>query len=236
MSKPPFLHRCLVFLLGLGAALCLALVSGCGALVPKAAPPPRLYVIQEPGDSSNSPPLMASLVTAPYLAPMLIVHPTRAAPGFDSQHIIYVRVAHQLEHFAHADWVDTPAHMLMPLIVATLQRTGSFRAVGTTDSDLDGELRLDTEVIRLQQQFGDGPSQVRFTLRARLSDNLNHQVISWQEFDETSPSATEDPYGGVVAANQVVQRVMAQLASYCALAAASRRTSQGAAPHARQLP
>src|SRR5450830_1313828 len=93
----------------------------------------------------RSPP---SIGMAPIAAPTLIVHPTRAAPGFDSQHIIYVRVPHQLEHFAHADWVDTPAHMLTPLIIATVQHTGSFRAVETTDSDMDGELRLDTEVLR----------------------------------------------------------------------------------------
>src|SRR5450830_1904313 len=127
----------------------LGLVSGCGALVPKAAPLPLVYVIDDPWvpsygtshDSSRDPPLPPSIGMAPIAAPTLIVHPTRAAPGFDSQHIIYVRVPHQLEHFAHADWVDTPAHMLTPLIIATVQHTGSFRAVETTDSDMDGELR-----------------------------------------------------------------------------------------------
>ena len=257
MNSPSILRRCVVSLLGLGAA---ALVSGCGALVPKAAPAPRVYVIEDPWGKSHSPsqgssggvsggmfhdpapdpaPSSSAAIT-PIAAPALIVHPTRAAPGFDSQHIIYVRVSHQLEHFAHADWVDTPAQMLMPLIIASLQRTDRFRAVGTTDSDMDGDLRLDTEVLRLQQQFGEqfgeGPSQVRFTLRATLSDTRTHQVLSWQEFDETVPSASEDPYGGVVAANQAVQRDMAQLAHFCALAAGSRRPSQDKPQRAQALP
>lgn len=134
---------------------------------------------------------------------------------------MYVRVAHQLEHFAHSEWADTPARMLTPLIVSAIERTGSFRAAGASTSGIAADLRLDTEVLRLQQQFGDTPSHVRFTLRATLSDNGTRQAISWQTFDETMPAASDDPYGGVVAANLAVQRVMAQLARYCATVAAA---------------
>ena len=45
-----------------------------------------------------------------------------AAAGYDSQHIIYVRQPHKLEYFAHNEWVDPPARMLAPLIVAALER------------------------------------------------------------------------------------------------------------------
>jgi cholesterol transport system auxiliary component len=126
-----------------------------------------------------------------------------------------VRVAHQLEHFAHSDWADTPARMLAPLIASAVQKGGGFRAVVPATSGMAAELRLDTEVLRLQQEFGGGPSRVRFTLRATLSDNKARQVISWREFDETIVSASEDAYGGVVAANRAVQLVMEQLARFC---------------------
>jgi cholesterol transport system auxiliary component len=169
-------------------------------------------------------------VPAEGTAPTLIVNPTRAAPGYDSQHIVYVRVAHQLEHFARSDWVDTPARMLAPLIVSAVESTGAFRAIGPATSGIAGDLRLDTEVLRLQQEFGGGPSRVRFTLRATLSDNTTRQVISWHEFDETAASASEDPYGGVVAANHVVQVVMEQLSRHCGQAAERwRAANPGAA-------
>jgi cholesterol transport system auxiliary component len=32
--------------------------------------------------------------------------------GFDSRHIVYVRQASQLAHYAHNEWVDTPARMV----------------------------------------------------------------------------------------------------------------------------
>lgn len=205
-------------LLGMAATLSMALVGGCTGLLPKEMPPAAVYVL----DGGHGTREKAPATTAAATAPALIVSPTRAAPGFDSQHIVYVRVAHQLEHFAHSEWVDTPARMLTPLIVSAIERTGRFRAAGASTSGIAADLRLDTEVLRLQQEFGDTPSRVRLTLRATLSDNVTRQVISWQTFDETVPAASDDPYGGVVAANLAVQHVMAQLAGYCATAAVSR--------------
>jgi len=196
----------------------LLLASGCGSLLPKATPPPSLYALDSaPAASANT----ASAARPSGTAPTLVVNPTRAAPGFDSQHIVYVRLAHQREHFAHSDWVDTPARMLAPLIAAAVEHTSTFSAVGPLASGLHANLRLDTEVLRLQHEFGGGPSRVRFTLRATVLDGSTRRVLAWREIDETVASTSEDPYGGVVAANRAVQLVMAQLAAFCAEAARS---------------
>ena len=199
------------------------LASGCGSLLPKATPPPSLYALDSaPAPGTNVAGAVAAGAARPSgTAPTLVVNPPRAAPGFDSQHIVYVRAAHQREHFAHSDWVDTPARMLAPLIVAAVERSGTFSAVGPLASGLDAKLRLDTEVLRLQHEFGAGPSRVRFTLRATVLDGSTRRVLAWREFDETVASASEDPYGGVVAANRAVQLVMAQLAAFCTEAARS---------------
>jgi cholesterol transport system auxiliary component len=199
------------------AVLSLVLVGGCGSLLPKAAAPPQVFSLDGARAARPMPSPIESNTT-----PTLMVTPTRTAPGFDSRHIVYVRIAHRLEHFAHSDWVDTPARMLAPLIVAAVEDAGGFRAVGSTASGLTGDMRLDTEVLRLQQEFGDGPSRVHFTLRATLLDGTTRQVISWHEFDQTVASESEDPYGGVLAANRVVQIVMQQLARYCTAATEHR--------------
>jgi len=73
----------------------------------------------------------------------------------------------------------------------------------------------------LQQEFNGGPSRVRFTMRAYVLDGANRRVLAWREFDATVASASDDPYGGVVAANRAVQDVMAELASFCAQTARS---------------
>jgi cholesterol transport system auxiliary component len=46
------------------------------------------------------------------------------------------------------------------------------------------DLRLDTEILRLQQDFASQPSRVRFTLRAYLVDQTTRRVLAWRVFDE----------------------------------------------------
>lgn len=199
----------------LGAAGLLSMLAGgCGALFPTTTTTqPSFYSL----DSAQS----AAPAPAPVAAPTLIINPPHAAAGFDSPRIIYVRETHKLEYFAHNEWVDTPARMIAPLIVAAVENSGAFRAVVLTPSAAAGDLRLDTEIVRLQHDFGSQPSRVRFTLRAYIVDNTTRRVLAWREFDETVAAATKDPYGGVVAANRAVQAVLEHLASFCTKAAAN---------------
>ena len=205
----------------LGAAGLLLALAGCSALQPKATPQPSFYTLDNVQIETRT-------AKPPSAAPTLIVNPPHAASGFDSQRIIYVRAAHQLEYFAHNEWVDTPARMLAPLIVTAMENRGAFRAVVLTPSAATGDMRLDTEILRLQQDFASPPSRVRFTLRAYLEDNATRRVLASREFDESVAAASEDPYGGVVAANRVVQSVLKQLADFSAEAAGTWRQSRPA--------
>jgi cholesterol transport system auxiliary component len=203
------------------AVLLLTLAGGCGALRPADTPQPSLYSLDgariETRSATGASP--ASAATSLRTAPTLIVNPPHAAPGFDSQHIVYVRGPHKLEYFAHNEWIDTPARMIAPLIVAAIEESRTFRGVVLTPSAAAGDLRLDTEIIRLQHEFQTQPSRVRFTLRAYVVESTSRRVLAWREFDETVPAASDDPYGGVVAANRAVQTVLEALASFCAQAA-----------------
>jgi cholesterol transport system auxiliary component len=204
----------------LGAAgLLLALAGGCGALRPAVTPQSSFYSLDGARGAAPTSPSAANRPTAPAEAPTLIINPPHAAAGFDSPRLVYVREAHKLEYFAHNEWIDTPARMLAPLIVAGVENSGAFRAVVLTPSAAAGDLRLDTEIIRLQHEFGSRPSRVRFTLRAYIVDNTTRRVLARREFDETVAAASEDPYGGVVAANRAVQAVLERLSAFCAEAA-----------------
>jgi len=110
---------------------------------------------------------------------------------------------------------------LHPLIVTAVANTGQFRAAVLTPSAVSGDLRLDTEIMRLQHDFNSVPSRVRFTLRAYIIDNTTRKMVAWREFDESATAASENPYGGVVAANRVVRTVLEQLASFCGITAES---------------
>ena len=209
------------------AGLLLTLPGGCGALFPTTTTPqPSFYSL----DSARGAAPASVPLTAPAAAPTLIINPPHAGAGFDSSRIIYVRETHKLEYFSHNEWVDTPARMLAPLIVAAVENSGKFRAVVLTPSAAAGDLRLDTEIVRLQHDFGSQPSRVRFTLRAYMVDNTTRRVLASREFDETVAAASRDPYGGVVAANRAVQTVLENLASFCATAAGNWQSPAAEVP------
>ena len=214
MNHRSVTHSCRLFVAGLS----LLAVSACGTLRPAATPNSAFYSLD--GVRTSAPAAAAAA------APTLIINPPHAAAGFDSPRIIYVRETHKLEYFAHSEWIDPPARMLAPLLVAAIESTGVFRAVALTPSSAAGDLRLDTEIIRLQHEFGTRPSRVHFTLRAYLVDDKTRRVLAWREFDAAVPATSEDPYGGVVAANRAVQTVLDNLAAFCAEAVRNARTEK----------
>ena len=188
----------------------LSLLAGCGSLLPKPQPTPSLFVLDDAQSAATSAPRPGAA------AATLIVNAPRATAAFDTTHIVYLRHAHEIEYFAHNQWADTPAQMLAPLIVHRLERSGVFRAVVHGPSSVAADLRLDTELVRLQHEFTGASSRVRLTLRAVLVETATRRVLAWREFDASVAAPSNDPQGGVMAANQAVQNVLSELATFCA--------------------
>jgi cholesterol transport system auxiliary component len=193
-------------------------VSGCGSLLPNAPIQPTLYILDgSPASSStttNRP--SAPATESASSAPTLTVSTPIAAAGFSGTHIVYQRNRHELERFALNQWVETPVQMLAPLIVRALEGTGSFRSVVRGSTAAMSDFRLDTELVRLQQEFTSSPSRTRLTVRAVLVNTSTRRVVAAREFDASVAAPSEDPRGGVVAANEVVNQVLAELAKFCA--------------------
>jgi cholesterol transport system auxiliary component len=213
----------------------LTVLGACsGSLLPKPPPVPSRYTLD--GAASGAPATATASTStstsgpagaprppaAGASAPAVVVSVPRAAPGFDSLRMIYLRRPHELEAFAFHEWIAAPAQMLAPLIARSLLESGRFRAVLLAPSSGTGALRLETELIRLQQDFTAHPSHVRLTLRAVLLDSATRQVIAWREFDESMPAASDDPQGGAAAAHEVTRHVLAALAAFCAEQAVDR--------------
>lgn len=158
---------------------------------------------------------------------VLAVSMPHTRPGFDTPQMAYLRKPHELEYFATNRWADAPPRMLWPLLVQALEQTGGFRAVVQTPGAITADVRLDVELIRLQQDFRMKPSQLQLALRAQLSDVRSKRVLAVKQFDAVQDAASDDAYGGVVAANQILQRMLGQLAEFCL----DESVSQTGSPH-----
>ena len=197
----------------IAAVAALALLSACNALRPLVAPGehPKFYSLSDRADAAT--PAAAPRASATGLT--LIVATPHAAAGFDSRRMMYLCRGDELEYFAHNEWIDTPARMLAPLIVAAVEARGAYRAVVLTPSPATGQVRLETEILRLQQEFLGAPSRVRFTLRAQLVESGTRRVVASREFEAVAAAPSENPRGGVTAAHEAVRKVLGEVADFC---------------------
>ena len=190
-----------------------ALLAACAAVQAPEADHANTYVLEA---------MPAAGAPRPKRDLVLEVSVPRARPGFDTPLMAYTQRTNALEYFAKNRWADTPARMLAPLLVQALDHSGGFRAVVQAPSLAAAELRLDTELVRLQQDFSARPSRVQFTVRAQLIDVGARRVLTSAEFDETEVAPSDDPYGGVIAANRALGRLLERLAEFCAETPAAR--------------
>jgi cholesterol transport system auxiliary component len=197
-----FVFRSLLALLG-GVLL----LSACSALQAPQTQTPTIYLLEAPPAAGPEQP-KRDLVLA--------VSPPRAWPGFDTPQMAYVRQPQQLDYFVKNRWADAPSRMLAPILARTLALDGRFLAVVPMPSVVPADLRLDTEIMRLLQDFSTQPSRAQFTVRAQLTDLRSKRVLATREFNEIETASNDDAAGGVSAANRALGRMLRQLADFCA--------------------
>lgn len=188
------------------AVLAAFVLASCSALQPPAPEPVTVHVLAAaPTIAAAAPPSNAAIEVA---AP-------RAWPGFDTTDMVYTRGGYELDRFAVNRWVDTPPRMLAPLVVRALEQTGGFRAVVQAPAAAPADYRLDTEIVRVVQNFSATPSRSEVVVRAQLTDLRTRRVVATHVFEETEPSSSDNAAGGVAAANAALARVLTRIAGFC---------------------
>jgi cholesterol transport system auxiliary component len=187
--------------------LALCLLAGCASMLPPPPPAANVYLLEAWPKPTGA---------ARQSGKVIEVSMPRARAGFDTAQMVWMDQAHELKVYSRNRWADTPARMLAPLLAQTLAQSGAFQAVVQTPSTVSSNLRLDTELVRLQQDFSVKPSRIQLTLGVQLVDTGSRQVIASAEFDESENAPSEDAYGGVRAANLALDRLLARLSAFCA--------------------
>jgi len=188
-----------------GVAAVLWLASGCALLTPPEPVAIDQYVLEY--ESTGKSPLQD--------APVLVVTIPRAHGGYDTPRMAYMQQAYGLRYYTLSRWADTPARMLAPLLAEAVQETGRFQAVYAVPGSIAADLRLDTELVQLHQDFTRQPSAVHLAMRAQLVDVRKGRVIATRQFDVVESADTDDAYGGVLAANRAVGQLLSGLAQFC---------------------
>lgn len=189
-----------------GVALAMGtLLTGCTFPGQKSSKPTAIYVLEgEPTSESTSGTSISPCLTLSVAIP-------RSAPGFATSRIAYVEKPYRIDYFAYHEWADTPARMLQSALEQRLEASGMFRAVVTASVPVQADLRLETDLLRLQQEFMSPQSQVHLEVRFSLHDVTAHRLLFSETFSLQEPAEHKNPYAGVLAANRAVEQLLAAL-------------------------
>jgi cholesterol transport system auxiliary component len=143
----------------------------------------------------------------------LFVATVSADPLYETDDIAYSSHPLQVEYFAKNKWADTPARMLRPLIINTLQGTRHFRVI-TTSQNTQYDYILSAKIEELQQVFTAHSSYVVFRLHVEIINPKTGRIVRAREFISSKITCQCTPYSGVVAANRAITQVLAELANF----------------------
>lgn len=179
-------------------------MTACG---PIATPPISSYTL------TNLKSVSVPSKSASHLS-LLVSNPI-ASPGYQTAAMIYMITPYELRTFADNRWVAPPAQMLLPIFVQAIRKTGYFIAVVSPPFAGVTSYHLDTQLLKLQQEFLLPNSVVRLSIQASLVSSRTSQVVASRLFEVVMVTQTNNPYGGVLAANQAAAIVSEQIAQFC---------------------
>lgn len=136
-----------------------------------------------------------------------------AAPGYGTSAMAYRLSAHELRYYARQRWVDRPARLLGQALADGLSASGA--QVVAQGSGTRPDYRLLTELLQIEQDFTTRPSRMLLSLRVQLVDVRDRRMLGSQTLRLEQVAASDDPAGGVAAANTLLARAVVQTAEFC---------------------
>lgn len=181
------------------------LTTSCSLFSPVKSDPPKEYVID----------------TVPHVAVKKRTHPItiqvtdpKSSHVYNTTDMAYEKQRHQVSYFAKNQWAATPSQMLKPLLITTLQNTHYFHAVVSSTEIGNYDLTLNTEILEFQQDFLTSPSTMHVVLRAQIVRAATNHIVASKQFSAIVPAPENTPYGGVVAANRAVSKILAEISTW----------------------
>ncbi|MFT3741283.1 MAG: ABC-type transport auxiliary lipoprotein family protein [Gammaproteobacteria bacterium] len=145
---------------------------------------------------------------------ILSVAAVTAAPGYDTENMMYSRRPYALNQYSKNRWIAPPADMLTPLLVGRLAHSGCFKAVVASPVAGTSDLTLNAQILILRQEYFTPCSQERLAVQVTLTDSSSSAVIAQKRFESVVSTPQNTPYGGVIAANRAVAAVLSDIAGF----------------------
>ena len=180
-------------------------LSSCSLLSPNQSEPTTFYILQAP-----SPPVVKSS----HYQKTLLVTKMQADNFYNTTQMAYTTQPYQIAYFAYHRWADTPANMLQSQMMEALKSTRRFQVVGTFSPGVRYDYILNTQLLEIQQVFSPQASFVHLRVNAQWVNAASHRVIATKQFSVIEKAPQRTPYGGAIAANQAMDKMLRQLVGW----------------------
>ena len=178
------------------------LLTGCSLLSP-APPEPVTAILNKIPDQMQYESSHATLV----------VQRLEIRTAYDTTRMAYTMRPYELAYYRDNQWVETPAQMIQPLLVRTLEQTGFFRAILNPADSGPASYALRTEITELVQDYTTSPPSARLALHLQLFDETG-QSVAEQEITESERMQSSTSYAGVNAANEALAKALGETAQF----------------------
>lgn len=193
----------------------LALVAGCGGLLPK--PPERqLYRLSS----------IAALRTGvPRVPAQLLVATPTALSAFDTARIALSRSAITLEYFADAEWADRVPFVVQAALIEAFEKSRAFSGISSEASGLQADFVLATEIRDFVAIYDspNGPPRVRVQLNAEVVRMPGRKILAETVVTGEATAAGNDMQAIVQAFSGALGAAAGDLVTWTAGAALSAR-------------
>jgi len=144
----------------------------------------------------------------------VLVFPPATMPVYDTVLMAYRTEPRQIAYFSRRQWGATPSQMIQPLLVATLEKTHSFRVVLVPPYTGPYTYSLHTQILDLIQDFTPKSATLVLRLRFQLTGYGASRVIAARDISVREPMLQRNSHSGVVAANNATAKALQEMAEF----------------------
>jgi cholesterol transport system auxiliary component len=191
-------------LLRFGAALPL-LGLGAGCQLPGSSPAPRAFRVTAKTTFADD---------LPEVDWSLAVDRPTILTAIDSARIARLSGV-EVEYYAGAAWVDRPAAMIEPLLIASFRNSGAIGVVVDRRSEVRPDFLLQTNIAAFQAEPNEsGPPLARVVISATLLNMPRREVVGTTEIGHTVVAPADDLAAIAAAIDEALGRVLEELVEW----------------------
>lgn len=161
----------------------------------------------------------------------VLVFPPVTMPVYDTVLMAYRTEPREVAYFGRRQWGATPSQMIQPLLVATLEKTHSFRVVLVPPYTGPYTYSLRTEILDLIQEFTPKSATLVLSLRFQLAGYGASRVIATRDVSVREPMRQRNSRAGVAAANDATAKALQQMAEFVLESTGSDAAPKGEPSH-----